>query len=80
MRSRPCYLAKRMECAAPRRYREQSSADFQSAVSPIFNRHAFEGLVSGILEARVAIVAAAECNSAKQQITNRRYFAPPSLP
>jgi hypothetical protein len=44
------------------------SADFQSAVSPIFNRQALDK--SGQPS---AIVSSAECNSAIQQISNLRY-------
>ena len=47
----------------------QSSADLQSAVSPICNRQG-----SGCLLALRAYAPSAECNSAIQQIENLRYF------
>jgi len=44
-----------------------SSADFQSAVSPICNRQAY------VLSSAAEHGPLAECNSAKQQIENLRY-------
>jgi arylsulfatase len=49
-------------------YRADRSADFQSAVSPIFNRQASENLVAPASDS-----SAAESNSAIQQIENLRY-------
>src|ERR1043166_15127 len=50
--------------------RSQSSADFQSAVPPIWNRLCVPPSVARCN----AVVHPAECNSAIQQITNLRYM------